>query len=66
MKTNGGKNVKIRELKAKMTANALPIDLSGADQDEDNLITYREFMAALKGAKDQLYYKILPRILTFQ
>jgi len=31
MKTNGGKNVKIRELKAKMTANALPIDLSGAD-----------------------------------
>ena len=56
----------MRELKAKIAANALPIDLSGAEQDEDNLITYKEFMASLKGAKDQLYYKILPRSLSFQ
>lgn len=66
MKTNGGGKVKMRELKAKIAANALPIDLSSAEQDVDNLITYKEFMASLKGAKDQLYYKILPRSLSFQ
>ena len=65
MKVNGGGKVKMRELKAKIAANALPIDLWAAEQDEVNLITYREFMSALKGAKDQLYYKILPRTLSF-
>lgn len=55
----------MREIKAKMMANAMPIDLSAADQDEDNLITYKEFMCALKGAKESLYYKILPRTLSF-
>lgn len=45
----------MRDIKAKMMANAMPIDLSAADQDIDNLITYKEFMCALKGAKDSLY-----------
>jgi hypothetical protein len=65
MRLNGGQKVSIREIKAKMAANALPIDLSAADQDTDNLITYREFIQALKGAKESLYYKILPRTLSF-
>lgn len=60
-----GRKVSLREIKAKMSANAMPIDLTGADQDEDNLITYKEFISALKGAKDSLYYKILPRTLSF-
>lgn len=49
-----------------MKTNPVPIDLSAADQDPDNLVTYREFMNALKcrNAKDHLYYKILPRTLT--
>ena len=33
MKNNGGKKIKIRELKAKIASNAIPIDLSGAEQD---------------------------------
>lgn len=57
--------MRMRDIKAKMMANAMPIDLSAADQDEDNLITYKEFMCALKGAKDSLYHKILPRTLSF-
>jgi hypothetical protein len=44
MRLNGGQKVSIREIKAKMAANALPIDLTAADQDTDNLITYREFI----------------------
>ena len=55
----------MRDIKAKMMANAMPIDLAAAEQDEENLITYKEFMFALKGAKDSLYYKILPRTLSF-
>lgn len=35
------------------------------DIDEDNLITYREFMNAIKGLKDTLYKSILPRTLQF-
>jgi hypothetical protein len=35
------------------------------DIDEDNLITYREFMNAIKGLKDTLYKSILPRTLSF-
>jgi hypothetical protein len=31
MKANGGGKVKMRELKAKIAANALPIDLSAAE-----------------------------------
>eukprot|EP00347_Sterkiella_histriomuscorum_P010173 403377326 len=31
----------------------------------DQLITYREFMDAIKGLKDSLYKNIIPRILTF-
>ena len=33
--------------------------------DEDNLITYREFMSAIKGLKNSLYKSILPRTLSF-
>jgi hypothetical protein len=44
IKTNGGKKVSMREIKAKMAANAIPIDLTSADQDQDNLITYKEFI----------------------
>ena len=50
-----------------MTTNAVPIiDLKSADQAADNLITYKEFISALKGSKDNLYYKILPRTLSLQ
>ena len=35
------------------------------DVDEDNLITYREFMSAIKGLKNSLYKSILPRTLSF-
>ncbi|CDW72693.1 UNKNOWN [Stylonychia lemnae] len=35
------------------------------DLDEDNLITYREFMSAIKGLKNSLYKSILPRTLSF-
>ena len=52
-------------VKAKMSANGVPFDLSAAKQDQDNLITYREFMSALKGARDSLYYNILPKTLSF-
>ena len=55
----------MREIKAKMAANAIPISLDSAEQDQDNLITYKEFISALKGAKESLYYKILPRTLNF-
>ena len=48
-----------------MSANGVPFDLSAAKQDQDNLITYREFMSALKGARDSLYYNILPKTLSF-
>jgi hypothetical protein len=35
--------------------------------EEDNLITYREFMQALKGMKDDTLYKnLLPRTLSFE
>ena len=57
----------MREIKKKMTTNAVPIiGLKSADQAADNLITYREFISALKGSKDNLYYKILPRTLSLQ
>ena len=62
---NGGKKVSMREIKSKLTANAVPIiDIKSADQAADNLITYREFISALKGSKDNLYHKILPRTLS--
>lgn len=35
------------------------------DVDEDNLITYREFMSAIKSLKSSLYKRILPRTLSF-
>jgi len=35
------------------------------NQDEDNLITYREFVSALRSLKETLYKKILPRTLSF-
>jgi hypothetical protein len=46
----------MREMKKKMQAHAPPIDLESITLD---LITYREFMAAVKD--EQIYYKILPR-----
>lgn len=39
--------------------------IQAADIDEDNLITYREFMSAIKGLKSSLYKSILPRTLSF-
>ena len=51
-----GKQITMREMKKKMQAHAPPIDLSSITLD---LITYREFMAAVKD--EQMYYKILPR-----
>jgi hypothetical protein len=59
------REVSMAEIKEKMIANALPINLSGANQSEDNLITYKEFISSLKSAKKGLYYKILPRTLSF-
>lgn len=59
------KKVSLRAVKLKMNATNPMIDLSSADQKEDNLITYREFMQALKGARDHLYYRILPKTLSF-
>ncbi len=56
----------MKAIKAKMNTTNPMIDLSSAEQKQDNLITYREFIQALKGAKDHLYYKILPRTLSFQ
>ena len=47
--------------------NVAPMDLSAYNLDEDNLITYREFMQALKGMKDDTLYKnLLPRTLSFE
>jgi len=34
-------------------------------ESEDNLITYREFINAIKSLKNSLYKRILPRTLTF-
>lgn len=39
--------------------------VAAAEVDEDNLITYREFMSAIKGLKGSLYKSILPRTLSF-
>ena len=58
-----GRKFTMREIKDKMTTNAQPIDTAGADQDPDNLITYREFMSAIKDPKDNLFFKILPQSL---
>ncbi len=60
-----GKKIKLRDIKNKMATNGVPWDFSATKQDSDNLITYREFMNALKGAKDSLYYRIMPRTLSF-
>ena len=62
------RKVSLKEVKTKMKHNPAPIDLSSADQSPDNLISYKEFIDALKcrDAKDHLYYKILPRSLTLK
>lgn len=54
-----------KEIKASIAANAGGFDISAADQKEDDLITYREFMTALKSLKDTLYKKLIPRTLAF-
>lgn len=46
-------------------AAAESIKFISVDVDEDNLITYREFMSAIKGLKNSLYKSILPRTLSF-
>jgi len=46
---------------AQETLKFIPVDF-----DEDNLITYREFMSAIKGLKNSLYKSILPRTLAFE
>mmetsp|Transcript_34295 Transcript_34295/g.25378 ORF Transcript_34295/g.25378 Transcript_34295/m.25378 type:complete len:180 (+) Transcript_34295:285-824(+) len=46
--------------------NAEKIKLLMEDIDEENLISYREFMLAIKGGlRDSLYKSILPRTLSF-
>jgi len=54
-----------KEMKAHLAANAPPIDMTAIEQKEDDLITYREFMSALRSLKDTLYKKIIPRTLSF-
>jgi len=54
-----------KEMKASIAANAGGFDISAADQKEDDLITYREFMTALKSLKDTLYKKLIPRTIAF-
>ena len=39
--------------------------MTAIEQKEDDLITYREFMSALRSLKDTLYKKIIPRTLSF-
>jgi hypothetical protein len=51
----------MRDTKKKMQANAPPVDLSTVTLD---LITFKEFMGALKDRKEELFYRILPRSLT--
>ena len=55
-----GKQITMREMKKKMQAHAPPIDTNSITND---LITYREFMAAVKD--EQMFYKILPRSQNF-
>jgi len=62
MKKNGGKHIGLKEMKKKMQANAPPIDLSSVTLD---LVTFKEFMNALKDMKEELFYRILPRSLNF-
>ena len=45
--------------------NAEQLKHVATEVDEDNLITYREFMSAIKGLKGSLYKSILPRTLSF-
>lgn len=54
-----------KEIKASILQNAAGFDITAADQKEDDLITYREFMSALKSLKDTLYKKLIPRTLAF-
>ena len=49
-----------REKKAKAPTNIETLKI-----DEDYLITYREFMDALRSLKDTLYKTIMPRQLNF-
>ena len=69
-KNNSSNDASRRGEGGKPTAmpNATPVDLSTAALlDEDNLITYREFMQALKSMKDDSLYKnLLPRTLSFE
>ena len=60
-----GRDVSMDEIKEKYLTNAWPVKLDDAEQSPENLITYKEFIQALKSAKKGLYYKILPRTLSF-
>lgn len=53
------------EIKEKMQQNAFPVNLDDANKTEENLIDFKEFHGALKSAKKGLFYKILPRTLSF-
>lgn len=49
----------------KGTAAKAPINLEALSIDEDYLVTYREFMQALRSLKDTLYKTLMPRTLSF-
>jgi hypothetical protein len=65
------KNIKLKMLSEKASGKESPKNKSGEaqgsnkEQEEDNLITYREFINAIKSLKS-LYKTILPRTLSFK
>lgn len=51
----------LKEIEAAMANDAPNSEVAAAaEQLEDDLVTYREFMSALKSLKDTLYKNILP------
>jgi hypothetical protein len=56
----------LKEIEAAMANDAPNSEVSAAaEQLEDDLVTYREFMSALKSLKDTLYKNILPQTMAF-
>lgn len=60
-----GREVSMSEIKEKMQQNAFPINLDEANYTEETLVTFKEFIQALKSSKKGLFYKVLPRTLSF-
>jgi hypothetical protein len=56
----------VKELEAAMASDAPTSEVTAAaEQLEDDLVTYREFMSALKSLKDTLYKNLLPQTMAF-